>query len=170
MGCGHCADWLRAVLLSPQSNGNWCCGWPVCCGGCAAPRLWLERLSMLCSGALTRSVTIAIWRQTASRTQQLCPAPARNLLNRRLIPPLSSRVVFSVSLICPTLRSIASAAMKQPFGAKLARSFMRSTPWIAASHKKEEAAPENGRRGAEGRCLRMRAKVRILNARYSCSL
>src|SRR5215468_10219849 len=62
---------------------------------------------MLCSGALTRSVTIAIRRQTASRTQQLCSAPARNLLNRRLILPLSSRVVFCVSLICPTLRSIA---------------------------------------------------------------
>ena len=22
----------------PQSNGNWRCGWPVCYGGCAAPR------------------------------------------------------------------------------------------------------------------------------------
>ena len=27
--------------------------------------------------------------------------------------------------------------MKQPFGAKLAGSYMRSMPWIAANHKKE---------------------------------
>jgi hypothetical protein len=57
-------------------------------------------------GADTWSVTIAIRRQTASRSQQLRPAPAPNLLNRRLIP-LSSHVVFCGSLICPTLRSIA---------------------------------------------------------------
>ncbi len=31
--------------------------------------------------------------------------------------------------------------MKRPFGAKLAGSYMRSMPWIAANHKKEGAAP-----------------------------
>jgi hypothetical protein len=48
-------------------------------------------------------------RQTlrASRTQQLRPAPARNPLNRLLIPPLSSRVVFCVSPTCLTSRLIA---------------------------------------------------------------
>ena len=30
--------------------------------------------------------------------------------------------------------------MKQPFGAKLARSYSRSMPWIAANHKKEDDA------------------------------
>jgi len=47
-----------------------------------------QKLSMLCSDALTRSVTIGTRRQTASRTQQLCPAPVRNLLKPRLIPPV----------------------------------------------------------------------------------
>jgi len=32
------------------------------------------------------------------------------------------------------------AAMKQPLGAKLARSYLHSMPWIAANHKKEDAA------------------------------
>jgi hypothetical protein len=37
--------------------------------------------------------------------------------------------------------SIASSAMKQPFGAKPAGSYMCSMRWIAANHKKEDAAP-----------------------------
>ena len=55
------------------------------------------------------------------------------------IPPLSSRVAFYVSPICPTTRSTASADMKQPFGAKPARSCLRLMPWIAANHGIEGA-------------------------------
>jgi hypothetical protein len=72
--------------------------------------------------------------------QQLCPAPPLNLLNRHSILLLSSRVVFCVSPICPTSRLIASAAMKQPSGAKLAGSSIRSMPWIAANRKKGAVA------------------------------
>jgi hypothetical protein len=43
----------------------------------------------------------------ASRTQQLCPAPERKLLDLRLIRPSSWRVVFCVSPIYPTSRSTA---------------------------------------------------------------
>ena len=42
------------------------------------------------------------------------------------ILPLISRVAFCVLPICPTTRSIASADTKQPFGAKPARSCLRS--------------------------------------------
>ena len=55
------------------------------------------------------------------------------------ILPLTSRVAFCVSPICPTTRSIASADMKQPFGARPARSCLRSMRWIVANHKKEGA-------------------------------
>ena len=79
----------------------------------------LERLSMRCSGGLTRSVSTAIRHRTVSQTEQKpCPAPCRNLSDLPSIRPLSSRVAFCVSPICPTTRSIASADMKQPFGAK----------------------------------------------------
>ena len=55
------------------------------------------------------------------------------------IPPLSSRVAFCVSPICLTTRSTASADMKQPFGAKPARSCLHLMPWIAANHGIEGA-------------------------------
>ena len=54
---------------------------------------------------------------------------------------LSSPVVSCGSVICPILRSIASAAMKQPFGAKPVEFYMRSMFWVAANRKKEDAAP-----------------------------
>ena len=55
------------------------------------------------------------------------------------IPPSSSRGAFCDSPICPTARSTASADMKQPFGAKPARSFLLLMSWIAASHGIEGA-------------------------------
>jgi hypothetical protein len=42
-------------------------------------------------------------------------------------------------LICPTSRSIVSAAMKQPSGAKSVRSCLLSMLWIVANHKRESA-------------------------------
>ena len=56
------------------------------------------------------------------------------------ILPLSSRVAFCVSPICPISRSTASAAMKQHFGARLGRSYFPLMPWIAANHRKEDVA------------------------------
>jgi hypothetical protein len=50
---------------------------------------------------------------------------------------LAFSLAFCVSPICPTTRSTASVDMKQPFGAKLARSCLRSMPWIAANRRKD---------------------------------
>jgi hypothetical protein len=95
----------------------------------------LERLSMRCSGGLTRSVSTAIRNRTVSQMEQKsCPAPFRNLSDLPLIRPLSSRVASCVSPICPTTPSIASAGTKQRFGAKPDRSCLHWTPWIAADH------------------------------------
>ena len=69
-----------------------------------------------------------------------CMAPHREPPGRSSVPPLSSRVAFCASPICLTSRSIALADMKQPFGAKRARSCLRSMPWIDANHTKECAA------------------------------
>ena len=91
-------------------------------------------------GRADSAVSTAIRHRTASRTERKpCPAPRRNRRNLPSIPPLSSRVAFCVSPICPTTRSTASADMKQPFGAKSARSFLRLMPWIAANHGIEGA-------------------------------
>jgi hypothetical protein len=95
---------------------------------------------MRSSDGLSRSVAIAIGHHSASQTQQVRPAPAQNLLNRRSITR-SSRVVFYVSPTWPTSRSIALAAMKETCGAKRAGSSMRSMPWIAANRKKGDGAP-----------------------------
>jgi hypothetical protein len=46
---------------------------------------------------------------------------------------------FCVWQICPTSRSIASADMKQPCGAKPAKSSSLSKHWIVVSHKREGA-------------------------------
>ena len=67
------------------------------------------------------------------------PGSIRKSLNRPSIPPPSSRVAFCDSPICPTTRSTASADMKQPFGAKPARSFLLLMSWIAANHGIEGA-------------------------------
>jgi hypothetical protein len=50
---------------------------------------------------------------------------------------LSSHVVFCGSDICPIMLLIASVAMKPLFGAKSGRFYLRSTIWIAASHRRE---------------------------------
>ena len=50
---------------------------------------------------------------------------------------LSSHVVSCGSAICPIMRSTASVAMKLPFGVKPGRFYLRSTIWIAASHRRE---------------------------------
>ena len=57
--------------------------------------------------------------------------------NLSIVPSIlapTSRVAFCVSRICPTTRSIVSAAMKQPYGARLPRSCLPSMPWIAVNH------------------------------------
>jgi hypothetical protein len=77
-------------------------------------------------------------RRTVSRTQ---PRPSRlqDWLQpkARLLRMLSSHVVSCGSAICPIMSSTASTAMKQPFGAKLAKSSMRWMRWIAANHRSE---------------------------------
>jgi hypothetical protein len=55
----------------------------------------------------------------------------------RLLLMLSSHVVSCGSAICPIMPSTASAAMKLLFGVKPGRFFVRSTIWIAASHRRE---------------------------------
>ena len=93
---------------------------------------------MRCSGGLTRSVLIR--HRTPSPTKQKqCPVQGPVLLNLPPIPPLTSRVAFCVSPICPTSRSIASADTKQPCGAKPAKSCSRSMHWIVVSHRREGA-------------------------------
>ena len=78
--------------------------------------------------------------RTASQTEQRrSPAQGRNRLTPPSILPAISRVAFCVLLICPTSRSIVSADMKQPCGARPARSCLLSMPWIVANHKKEGA-------------------------------
>jgi hypothetical protein len=100
-----------------------------------------REVSTRCSGGPTWAVSTAILHRTVSRTEQKPdPLPCRNLLKLPSIPTLSSRVAFYVSPICPTTRSTASADMKQPFGAKAARSCLRLMPWIAANHGIEGAA------------------------------
>jgi hypothetical protein len=68
------------------------------------------------------------------------PSSEPNPIGPAIDPALTLRVAFCVLPICPISLSIASAGMKQPCGAKLAVSYMRSTPWIVANHKKEGAA------------------------------
>ena len=50
---------------------------------------------------------------------------------------LNSHVVSCGFAICPIMPSTASVAMKLLFGVKPGRFFMRSTIWIAASHRRE---------------------------------
>jgi hypothetical protein len=50
---------------------------------------------------------------------------------------LSSHVVSCGSAICPIMPSTASVAMKPLFGVKPGRFYLRSTIWIAASHRRE---------------------------------
>ena len=62
----------------------------------------LGKLSMRCSGGLIRSVSTPIQHRTASQTERKpCPAPCRNLSDLPSIRPLTSRVAFCVSPICP---------------------------------------------------------------------
>ena len=97
----------------------------------------LERFSTRCSDGPTEAVSIATpLRLTSQTARNPSPAPCQNL-NLPQIPPLSWRVAFYVSLICPTTRSTASADMKQPFGAKPDRSYLLLRLWIAASHRIE---------------------------------
>ena len=54
-----------------------------------------------------------------------------------MIPKSNSHAAFCVSPICVILPSIASVAMKQLFGAKLAGYYLRFMRSIAGSHKNE---------------------------------
>jgi hypothetical protein len=53
-----------------------------------------------------------------------------------ILPP-TWHVVFCGWPTCPAVRSTASAAMKQPSGARPARSCLLSMFWIVANHKRE---------------------------------
>jgi hypothetical protein len=55
----------------------------------------------------------------------------------RLLLMSRSHVVSYGSAICPIMPSTASVAMKPLFGVKLGRFYLRSTIWIAASHRRE---------------------------------
>ena len=91
-------------------------------------------------GRADSAVSTAIQHRMAARTKlKTCPTPSANPSRLLSILPQSSRVAFCVSPICPTTRSIASADMKQPFGAKPARSFLLLMSWIAANHGIEGA-------------------------------
>ena len=70
-------------------------------------------------------------RRKVLRMQPRCQTKARSLMM------LSAHVVSCGFAICPTMPSTASVGMKQPFGAKLDRFCLRSTIWIAASHRRE---------------------------------
>ena len=89
-----------------------------------------------------RADAVSFDRDPASRgipnEQKPRPAPGRKP-SIPSIPPIS-RVAFCASPICPTTRSTASADTKQPFGAKPARSCLRSMPWIAANHRRGAAS------------------------------
>ena len=54
-------------------------------------------------------------------------------------PILNSRGAFYVSPICPTTRLTALAAMKQSFGGRSVKSWLRSMHWTAANHRIEDA-------------------------------
>ena len=85
-------------------------------------------------GRLILSMPTPIVHRTASQTE---PKPGPALVRNPLILPPISHVAFCVSPICPAIRSIASADMKQPFGAKSARFCLPSMHWIVANHKRE---------------------------------
>jgi hypothetical protein len=51
--------------------------------------------------------------------------------------PLTLRVAFYGYPISPITRSIVSADMKRPCGARSAKRSLHSTPWIAANHKNQ---------------------------------
>src|ERR1700687_2914334 len=88
-----------------------------------------------------RDASIAIGHRTTSPTQRKpCPVRDRNLSKLPSILALNPCVAFCVSPICPAARSIGLADMKQPFGARLARSCLRSRHWIAANRKRDGAS------------------------------
>jgi hypothetical protein len=87
---------------------------------------------MPCLGGLTRADSTRIHHRKAGRMKlKMYATPSGNPAK---LAPLSSRVAFCFSPICPTAPSTASADMKQPFGAKRARSSLLSTSWIDANH------------------------------------
>ena len=86
------------------------------------------------SGGLILSMPTLIVHRTASQTERK-PGPA--LGRNQLIPPPTSHVAFCASPICPLTRSIGLAGMKQPFGARPARSCLLLIRWIAANQGTE---------------------------------
>ena len=95
-----------------------------------------KKLSMRCWDRPRESAS----REAFPAGRKSLPAARRRPAALSRVPLQSSRVAFCVSPICLTSRSTALADMKQPFGAKRARSCLRSMPWIAANHMKEGAA------------------------------
>ena len=103
--------------------------------------------SMQSSSGLSRSVSTRIrYRTTFPTKQKQCPVQGLFLSDLPTIPPLILRVAFCVWPICPTMRSIASADTKQPFGGKPARFCLLSMHWIAVNHKREGAVFRMGSR------------------------
>ena len=90
---------------------------------------------MRCSGGLTRRFRTASGVAPHHNGTEALSGSGRTLA--RSILPLTSRVAFCVSPICPTSRSTASADTRQRYGAKSVRFYSHSMPWIAASRRRE---------------------------------
>jgi hypothetical protein len=80
-------------------------------------------------------------RQAASHgvanTTETSPTSSLVSTQGRLLLMLSSHVVSCSFAICRIVPSTASVAMKPLFGVKPGRFYLRSTIWIAASHRRE---------------------------------
>jgi hypothetical protein len=70
---------------------------------------------------------------------EVVPGSAPEAVGSAVEPTAELARCFLRLPICPTTHSIASAGIKQPFGAKPARSCLRLMPWIAANHRIESA-------------------------------
>jgi hypothetical protein len=86
-------------------------------------------------GSLILSMLIPIEHCTASQMKQK-PGPALDR-NPLIPPPYLARCFLRLANLAT--RSIGLAGMKQPFGARPARSCLLLMPWIAANHKREGA-------------------------------
>ena len=101
---------------------------------------------------ITQKTTCQFGRRAQLRAENLSILPSVD-------PYADLMTALSVSPICPTSRSIASADTKQPFGAKPARSCLLSMHWIVANHKIEGAvsvlAAGNARRPRDAQTIEL---------------
>ena len=97
---------------------------------------WSQEIIHPRCGPADLSMPPPIERVTALQTEpKLDPTTGRD----PLIPLPTSHVAFCVWPTCAATRSTGLAATKQPFGARPARFYLLSMPWIAANHKTEAA-------------------------------